>query len=444
MRIMREGEERSEMRRDTWESLLTKKGYMRVPRALRLRRAELGLTNNEYTILLDYVDYYTYCGTENPYRHLSEVNGMSERSIRRALAALEQKGLLTRRVLRRENGRVNGVVFSLDALVRKLTDLMTKPSPTAGDENVRDVGEERFRANTAEEFESSEEDKNTGAARVVTVEKLPQDSESLRGSFRDETVRDTEGSDHAAQGGHGSMGGAARPGGKAGRRPSPEARPGASRLSQPLPGPVVCRKTAAGGGAYSPARWYDTVFARMYETAAGQPVLKGGREYRAAVAYFVRLSALNPGLGSERLFERATAGAELMIRSQMEGGVFGWMHKPPDICVLSGQAQSVDYHLRLRESEGGAGGRAKVAAGGSAAGGGVRESTLRHIERIEEASNEREQYARVFGELRGIEHASRRRAAARGVEGGRASIPGREGKEDDAGSAGVPQKRRAG
>ncbi|MGE0369682.1 MAG: hypothetical protein AB7P53_12075, partial [Candidatus Dadabacteria bacterium] len=84
------------MRRDTWESLLTKKGYLRVPRALRLRRAELGLTNNEYTILLDYVDYYTYCGTENPYRHLSEVNGMSERSIRRALAALERKGLLTR------------------------------------------------------------------------------------------------------------------------------------------------------------------------------------------------------------------------------------------------------------------------------------------------------------------------------------------------------------
>ena len=435
---MREGEERSEMRRDTWESLLTKKGYMRVPRALRLRRAELGLTNNEYTILLDYVDYYTYCGTENPYRHLSEVNGMSERSIRRALAALEQKGLLTRRVLRRENGRVNGVVFSLDALVSKLTDLMTKPSPTQGVESVRDVGEERFSTNTAEELELSEEDKNTSAARVVTGEKLPQDSESVRGTLGEETVRGAEGSDHAAQGGRGGTGGAARPGGKAGRRHSPEARPGASGLQrQALPGPVVCRKISAGGGAYSPARWYDTVFARMYETAAGQPVLKGGREYRAAAAYFVRLSALNPGLGSERLFERATAGAELMIRSQMEGGVFGWMHKPPDICVLSGQAQSVDYHLRLRESESGG-------ARGSAGGGDVKESALRHIERIEEASNEREQYARVFGELRGIEHASRRRAAARGVESGRAAISGGEGKEDDAGSAGVPQKRRAG
>lgn len=441
---MREGEERSEMRRDTWESLLTKKGYMRVPRVLRLRRAELGLTNNEYTILLDYVDYYTYCGTENPYRHLSEVNGMSERSIRRALAALEQKGLLTRRVLRRDNGRVNGVVFSLDALVSKLSALMTKPSPTAGDESVKDVGEERFSPNTAEELESSEEDKNTGAARVVTGEGLCSDSGSLKGSLGEETREGGEDSDHAAQGGRGGTGEAARPGGKAGRRPSPEARPGDSRLARQGHSPIVQRKPAASGGAYSPARWYDTVFSRMYETAAGQPVLKGGREYRAAVAYFVRLSALNPGLGSEKLFERATAGAELMIRSQMEGGVFGWMHKPPDICVLSGQAQSVDYHLRLRESEGGGGGRANGGARGSAGGGDVRENALRHIERIEEASNEREQYARVFGELRGIEHASRRRAAARGVENGRAAISGREGKEDDAGSARVSQKRRAG
>jgi len=439
---MREGEERSEMRRDTWESLLTKKGYMRVPRALRLRRAELGLTNNKYTILLDYVDYYTYCGTENPYRHLSEVNGMSERSIRRALAALEQKGLLTRRVLRRENGRVNGVVFSLDALVRKLSDLMTKPSPTVGEESVRDVGDDRVSPNTAEEFESGEDDKNTGAARVVTGEKLRLHSESFKGSFGEETGTGGKDSDYAAQGGRGGTGEAARPGGKAGRRPSPEARPGDSRLARQAHGPVVQRKPAASVGAYSPARWYDTVFSRMYETAAGQPVLKGGREYRAAVAYFVRLSTLNPGLGSEGVFERATAGAELMIRSQMEGGVFGWMHKPPDICVLSGQAQSVDYHLRLRESEGG-GGRANGDARGSA-GGGARESALRHIERIEEASNEREQYARVFGELRGIEHASRRRAAARGVESGRAAVSGREGKEDDAGSAGVPQKRRAG
>ena len=432
------------MRRDTWESLLTKKGYLRVPRALRLRRAELGLTNNEYTILLDYVDYYTYCGTENPYRHLSEVNGMSERSIRRALAALERKGLLTRRVLRRENGRINGVVFSLDALVRKLTDLMTKPSPTQGDESVRDVGEESFSPNTSEEFKSSQEYKNTRQGRECYPGNACPDPDNHR-SLREENARWGEGSDDAVQEACKGADEAARPGGKPGRRPSPpEVRPGASRLSRPGHGPVIRRKRASSGGAYSPARWYDTVFTRMYETAASQPVLRGAREYRAAVAYFVRLAALNPGLGSEGIFERATAGAELMIRSQMEGGVFGWMHKPPDICVLSGQAQSVDYHLRLRESEGGGGGRGDGGAGNSAGAGDVGESALRHIERIEEASNEREQYARVFGELRGIEDASRRRAASHGVESGRGALPGREGKEDDAGGAGVPEKRRAG
>ena len=82
------------MSRESWESLLTEKGFMRVPRALRLKRAELGITNNEYTILLDYIDYYTFSGTMNPYRHLSEVSGMSERSIRSALTTLEKKGLL--------------------------------------------------------------------------------------------------------------------------------------------------------------------------------------------------------------------------------------------------------------------------------------------------------------------------------------------------------------
>lgn len=430
------------MRRDTWESLLTKKGYMRVPRALRLRRAELGLTNNEYTILLDYVDYYTYCGTENPYRHLSEVNGMSERSIRRALAALERKGLLTRQVLRRENGRINGVIFSLDALVRKLTDLMTKPSSAVGDESVRDVGEESFSTNTSEEFKSSEEYKNTRPGRVSYPGKEFSDPGNHR-SLREENARWGEGSDHAVREACKGADAAARPGGKAGRRPSPPAvRPGASRLARHGRGPVIRRKSAASGGAYSPARWYDAVFSRMYETAAGQPVLKGVREYKAALAYFVRLSALNPALGSEGVFERATAGAELMIRSQMEGGVFGWMHKPPDICVLSGQAQSVDYHLRMRESEGGGGGRASGGGqGGADSVGDPGECALRHIERIEEASNEREQYARVFGELRGIEDASRRRAAPGGGDGGSSAAAGREGAEDDAGGAGVPEKR---
>jgi hypothetical protein len=44
------------------------------------------------------------------------------------------------------------------------------------------------------------------------------------------------------------------------------------------------------------------------------------------------------------IYELAGVGAAFMMGSQMEGGVFGWMHKPPDICLLSSQAQSVEWH----------------------------------------------------------------------------------------------------
>ncbi len=151
------------MSRESWESLLTEKGFMRVPRALRLKRAELGITNNEYTILLDYIDYYTFSGTMNPYRHLSEVSGMSERSIRSALTTLEKKGLLKRKVSRHGNGRTNGVIFSIDPLVKKLKSIMKKSSPTVGEENVPYVGEESFHPNTGKEFNKRDEDKNTSA-----------------------------------------------------------------------------------------------------------------------------------------------------------------------------------------------------------------------------------------------------------------------------------------
>ena len=119
------------MSRESWESLITEKGFMRVPRALRLKHAELGITNNEYTILLDYVDYYSFSGTMNPYRHLSEVSGMSERSIKSVLASLVKKGLLRRKVSLHGNGRTSGVVFSVDPLLRRLKTAMKKTSPTS-------------------------------------------------------------------------------------------------------------------------------------------------------------------------------------------------------------------------------------------------------------------------------------------------------------------------
>ncbi|HKQ33627.1 MAG TPA: hypothetical protein VJV40_10485, partial [Thermodesulfobacteriota bacterium] len=175
----------TEMSGENWESLITEKGFMRVPRALRLKRAELGITNNEYTILLDYVDYYSFSGTMNPYRHLTEVSGMNERSIRRILTSLENKGLLKRVVNQHGNGRTKGVVFSIAPLVRRLKNVMKKMSPTVGEEIVPYVGEESVPPNTGEEFNKRDEDKNTSVkntdvrARARDDARMTEENESF-------------------------------------------------------------------------------------------------------------------------------------------------------------------------------------------------------------------------------------------------------------------------
>jgi hypothetical protein len=193
---------------ENWESLITEKGFMRVPRALRLKRAELGITNNEYTILLNYVDYYSFSGTMNPYRHLSEVSGMSERSIRNVLASLVKKGLLRRKVSLHGNGRTNGVVFSIDPLVRKLKTTMKKSSPTVGEENFTYVYEESFTPNTGEDLNKRDESKNTSAKNAdgrkrsrddVRVneegeEKIERGAEEMNYGF----IRETGGPDQEA------------------------------------------------------------------------------------------------------------------------------------------------------------------------------------------------------------------------------------------------------
>ncbi len=100
---------------------------------------------------------------------------------------------------------------------------------------------------------------------------------------------------------------------------------------------------------YCSTRWYNDVFSEMYEETSGQPVLTGGREYKSAETYFRRLRQLNPEFSAEDVFQRATEGARYMLDSQLKGGVFGWLHKPPDICMIANQAQAVDYQLRCIE-----------------------------------------------------------------------------------------------
>jgi hypothetical protein len=89
------------------------------------------------------------------------------------------------------------------------------------------------------------------------------------------------------------------------------------------------------GGAYSATRWYNEVFRELYEAAAGQPVLTGGREYKSAETYFRMLRELNPEMSPEELDELAGEGAAFLLGSQLVGGIFGWVSKPPDICLLA-------------------------------------------------------------------------------------------------------------
>jgi len=112
------------MSKKIWGDLLTEKGYLIVPRELRLKRRDLGLNNEEYAILLDYLDHFKHSGTENPYQYLAELNGVTERTIQRKLGTLEKKGLLRREVRVHTNGRIKGVVFSPEPLVRKLESLV--------------------------------------------------------------------------------------------------------------------------------------------------------------------------------------------------------------------------------------------------------------------------------------------------------------------------------
>jgi hypothetical protein len=224
-------------------------------------------------------------------------------------------------------------------------------------------------------------------------------------------------------------------------------------------GADIAQKEKKKSDPCSPSRWYNEVFRGLYEEAAGQPALTGGREYKSAETYFRRLRELNPEMEPGEIYELAGEGAAFMMGSQLEGGVFGWMHKPPDICLLSSQAQSVEWHLRkMRRAELLSGNSGQVdksppscpvlgasplnqmlinsAASseettdsslarnrpikGEGINGEVTEESnasagsARFIEKIREGHYASEQIERVYGELRGIESASRGRALPAG------------------------------
>jgi DNA-binding MarR family transcriptional regulator len=311
------------MSKKIWGDLLTEKGYLIVPRELRLKRRNLGLNNEEYVILLDYLDHFKYSTTENPYQYLAELNGVTEKTIQRRLGTLEKKGLLRREVRVHTNGRIKGVVFSPEPLARKLQSLMADDVAGEGAESG-----------------------NGDHANIKSVHEPKAQYESQAQEQGQEKIREKKWKNE-----------------------------------------------------FCSTKWYNEVFSEMYEEASGQPVLTGGREYKSAETYFRRLGQLNSGLSAEALFIRATEGARFMLDSQLRGGVFGWLHKPPDICMLANQAQAVDYQLRIIEKVYGGSDEGLDKQGN---GYGVK---LLFTKKDKEEENASEQIERVYGELRGIERA---------------------------------------
>ncbi|GJM14824.1 MAG: hypothetical protein DHS20C13_01510 [Thermodesulfobacteriota bacterium] len=311
------------MSKNIWGDLLNEKQGFAVPRVLRLKRKELGLNNQEYILLLDYLDCYKHGETEDLHVFLAELNGVSQKTIQRRLSALEKKGLLRQEINVNAKGRIKGVIFNPEPLVEKLKSITTSLSLNKEDEKVKSLCESQT------EYTS----------QTVVKEK----------KWKDE---------------------------------------------------------------FCSTRWYNDVFSEMYEEASGQPVLTGGREFKSAETYFSRLRQLNPELTVEALFVRATEGARYILDSQIRGGVFGWLHKPPDICMLANQTQAVDYQLRCIEKIYGK--EEKFTDMDS------EESNVKVLfsTKDKEKENGSEQIERVFEELREIEQKDVRRDFPQGLRKG--------------------------
>lgn len=293
------------MSKNIRDDLLIKERGFAVPVDLLFKRKELGLNNQEYILLLDYLYWYARGQNEDVYEFLSGLSGVSEDTVQKRLVSIKKKGLLRQEVKTDNSGKINGIVLSPDPLIKKLKSLICD---------------------------------DPGVANIKSV------SEPAAGYGAETEIKEKNWKDE-----------------------------------------------------FCSTRWYNDVFSVMYEEAAGQPVPTGGREYKSAETYFRRLEYLNPDLDAESIFIRATEGARYMLDSQLTGGVFGWLHKPPDICMLANQAQAVDYELRCIKRNYGQ----KVSLDDEE----DEESNIKILftKKNKEKENGSEQIERVFGELREIE-----------------------------------------
>ena len=130
-----------------WGDIVMDDGYVQIPQLLRKNRTKLGLSNNEYTVLIDYIDEWHFTKTTNPYPKLMEYSGLCERSLQNIIKSIENKGLLKREIISEPVLGKTGVKFNLSPLLNKLRTLVKKVSP-AGEESYEIPGEESFTTNT--------------------------------------------------------------------------------------------------------------------------------------------------------------------------------------------------------------------------------------------------------------------------------------------------------
>ena len=113
-----------------WGDIVMDDGYVQIPQLLRKNRTKLGLSNTEYTVLIDYIDEWHFTKTTNPYPKLMEYSGLCESSLQKLIKSIENKGLLKREIISEPVLGNTGVKFNLSPLLNKLRTLGEEKSST--------------------------------------------------------------------------------------------------------------------------------------------------------------------------------------------------------------------------------------------------------------------------------------------------------------------------
>ena len=114
--------------KEIWGDIVMDDGYVQTPQLLRKNRTKLGLSNNEFMVLIDYIDEWHYTKTTNPYPKLMEYSGLCKRSLQKIIESMENKGLLKREIVSVPGVGDTGIKLDLSPLLNKLRSL--------GDETV--------------------------------------------------------------------------------------------------------------------------------------------------------------------------------------------------------------------------------------------------------------------------------------------------------------------